>query len=58
MHPSKEGTYLAAAVVFASLYGKATAGNPGIMGLVPELSLNIQTTVDKKVSVLMGITLK
>ena len=57
-HPSKEGTYLAAAVVFASLYGKATAGNPGIMGLVPEVELKIQMSVDKTVSEFMGITLK
>ena len=57
-HPSKEGTYLAAAVVFASLYGKATAGNPGIMGLDPEVALKIQTSVDKTVSEFMGITLK
>lgn len=57
-HPSKEGTYLAAAVVFASLYGKATAGNPGIMDLDPEVALKIQTSVDKTVSEFMGITLK
>ena len=57
-HPSKEGTYLAAAVVFASLYGKATAGNPGIMGLDPEVALKIQMSVDKTVSEFMGITLK
>ena len=57
-HPSKEGKYLAAAVVFASLYGKATAGNPGIMGLDPEVALKIQMSVDKTVSEFMGITLK
>ena len=57
-HPSKEGTYLAAAVVFASLYGKATAGNPGIMDLDPEVALKIQMSVDKTVSEFMGITLK
>lgn len=57
-HPSKEGTYLAAAVVFASLYGKATAGNPGIMNLDPEVALKIQMSVDKTVSEFMGITLK
>jgi hypothetical protein len=57
-HPSKEGTYLAAAVVFASLYGKATAGNPGIMGLDPEVALKIQMSADKTVSEFMGITLK
>ncbi len=57
-HPSKEGTYLAAAVVFTSLYGKATAGNTGIMGLDPEVALKIQMSVDKTVSEFMGITLK
>ena len=57
-HPSKEGTYLAAAVVFASLYGKATAGNPGIMSLDPEVAHKIQMSVDKTVSEFMGITLK
>jgi hypothetical protein len=57
-HPSKEGTYLAAAVVFASLYGKATAGNPGIMNLDPEVAHKIQMSVDKTVSEFMGITLK
>jgi hypothetical protein len=57
-HPSKEGTYLAAAVVFTSLYGKATAGNPGIMNLDPEVALKIQMSVDKTVSEFMGITLK
>ena len=57
-HPSKEGTYLAAAVVFTSLYGKATAGNPGIMNLDPEVAHKIQMSVDKTVSEFMGITLK
>ena len=57
-HPSKEGTYFAAAVVFASLYGKATAGNPGIMNLDPEVAHKIQMSVDKTVSEFMGITLK
>ena len=57
-HPSKEGTYLAAAVVFASLYGKATAGNPGIMNLDPEVAHKIQMSVDKTVSEFLGITLK
>ena len=57
-HPSKEGTYLAAAVVFASLYGRATAGNPGIMNLDPEVAHKIQMSVDKTVSEFMGITLK
>ena len=57
-HPSKEGTYLAAAVVFASLYGKATAGNPGIMNLDPEVAHKIQMSVDKTVSEFMGIILK
>ena len=57
-HPSKEGTYLAAAVVFATLYGKATAGNPGIMNLDPEVALKIQRSVDKTVSEFMDITLR
>ena len=57
-HPSKEGTYLAAAVVFATLYGKATAGNTGIMNLDPEVALKIQRSVDETVSDFMGVTLR
>ena len=57
-HPSKEGTYLAAAVVFATLYGKATAGNQGIMNLDKDIALKIQLSVDKTVSEFLGVVLK
>ena len=57
-HPSKEGTYLAAAVVFSTLYGKATAGNQGIMNLDKDVALKIQLSVDKTVSEFFDVILK
>ena len=55
-HPSKEGTYLAAAAVFSTLYGKGTAGNPGIMNLDPGIALKIQKSVDSTVQNFLNLT--
>ena len=48
-HPSAEGTYLAAAVVFGTLFKKTTEGNKNIMNLDPEDALKIQKIADKTV---------
>ena len=48
-HPSAEGTYLAAAVVFGTLFKKTTEGNKNIMNLNPEDALKIQKIADKTV---------
>ena len=48
-HPSAEGTYLAAAVVFGTLFKKKTEGNKNIMNLNPEDALKIQKIADKTV---------
>lgn len=48
-HPSQEGTYLAAAVVFGTLFKKTTEGNKNIMNLNPEDALKIQKIADKTV---------
>ena len=55
-HPSKEGTYLAAAVVFSTLYGKGTSGNLGIMNLDPGVALKIQKSVDETVQNFLNLT--
>ena len=49
-HPSKEGTYLAAAVVFGTLFQKQTEGNKAIMDLDQDVALKIQQVADKTVS--------
>ena len=48
-HPSVEGTYLAAAVVFGTLFKKKTEGNKNIMNLNPEDALKIQKIADETV---------
>jgi hypothetical protein len=48
-HPSAEGTYLAAAVVFGTLFKKKTEGNKNIMNLNPEDALKIQKIADETV---------
>jgi len=41
-HPSKEGTYLAALMVFTTLSNKSPIGNKYIMGLDPEVASKLQ----------------
>ena len=41
-HPSKEGTYLAALMVFTSLSNKSPIGNTFMMGLDPEVAEILQ----------------
>ena len=41
-HPSKEGTYLAALMIFASLSNKTPIGNSYIMDLDPEVAKILQ----------------
>ena len=48
-HPSAEGTYLAAAVVFGTLFKKKTEGNKNIMNLNSEDALKIQKIADETV---------
>ena len=48
-HPSKEGTYLAAAVVFATIFNTAVEGNQGIKDIDPEVALKIQQVADSTV---------
>ena len=48
-HPSKEGTYLAAAVVFATIFKTASEGNKGIKDLDPAIALRIQQIADSTV---------
>ena len=48
-HPSKEGTYLAAAVVFATIFNTAVEGNKGIKDIDPEDALKIQQVADSTV---------
>ncbi|MBD63231.1 MAG: hypothetical protein CMD68_04025 [Gammaproteobacteria bacterium] len=45
-HPSKEGTYMAAAVIFSTLFMKSSFGNNGIMGLNPNIAQKIQKVAD------------
>ena len=46
-HPSKEGTYLAALMVFTTLSNKSPVGNKYIMGLDPEIASTLQETAWK-----------
>jgi hypothetical protein len=57
-HPSKEGTYMAAAVIFSTLYGKSTFGNIGIMNLEPEDAKKIQKIADQTVEEFFQLKLK
>ena len=41
-HPSKEGTYLAALMIFTSLSNKTPVGNSYTMGLDPEIAKILQ----------------
>jgi len=41
-HPSKEGTYLAALMIFSSLSNKSPVGNNYIMDLDPEVARILQ----------------
>ena len=41
-HPSKEGTYLAALMIFTSLSNKTPVGNSYIMGLDPDVAKILQ----------------
>ena len=41
-HPSKEGTYLAALMIFATLSNKSPIGNTYMMGLDPEVAETLQ----------------
>jgi hypothetical protein len=53
-HPSKEGTYLAAAVVFATIFKTVTEGNEGIKDIDPEVALKIQQIADRTVQEFFG----
>jgi len=57
-HPSKEGTFLAANVVFATLLGRKTEGNRGIAEINPTVAKKIQKIADKTVSEFFKIQLK
>ena len=48
-HPSKEGTYLAAATVFTTIFNAAVEGNKGIKDIDPEVALKIQQVADSTV---------
>ena len=59
-HPSKEGTYLAALMVFTTLSNKSPVGNKYIMGLDPEIASTLQEIAWKThkefKKILMGIS--
>ena len=57
-HPSEEGTYLAASVVFATLFGRSTEGNLGIGNIEPSVAIKLQRIADKTVSEFFNIQLK
>ena len=57
-HPSEEGTYLAASVVFATLFGRSTEGNLGIGNIEPLVAIKLQRIADKTVSEFFNIQLK
>ena len=57
-HPSKEGSYMAAAVIFSTLYGRSTFGNAGIMNLTPEIAYKIQKVADETVEEFFQLQLK
>ncbi len=45
-HPSKEGTYLAAAVIFASLFNIEVQGTRGMKGIDSDVTVKIQEIAD------------
>ena len=57
-HPSEEGTYLAASVVFATLFGHRTEGNIGVGNIEPSVAIKLQKIADKTVSEFFNIQLK
>ena len=57
-HPSEEGTYLAASVVFATLFGRSTESNLGIGNIEPSVAIKLQRIADKTVSEFFNIQLK
>ena len=57
-HPSEEGTYLAASVVFATLFGRSTEGNIGFGNIEPSVAIKLQRIADKTVSEFFNIQLK
>ncbi len=57
-HPSEEGTYLAASVVFATLFGRSTEGNIGVGNIEPSVAIKLQKIADKTVSEFFKIQLK
>ena len=48
-HPSVAGTYLAAAVIFGSLFQRKTEGNSALMGLSKEETFKLQKIADQTV---------
>ena len=57
-HPSREGTYMAAAVIFSTLFMKSSFGNNGIMELNPEIAQKIQEVADIAVEEFFDFKLK
>ena len=57
-HPSEEGTYLAASVVFATLFGHRTEGNIGVGNIDPSVAIKLQRIADKTVSEFFNLQLK
>ena len=41
-HPSKEGTYLAACVIFSSVFKESPIGSPYLFGIERDIALNLQ----------------
>ena len=41
-HPSREGTYLAACVIFASIFKESPIGNAFLFGIERDIALNLQ----------------
>ena len=41
-HPSREGTYLAACVIFSSVFKESPIGNPYLFGIERDIALNLQ----------------
>tara|TARA_B100000674_G_C37135040_1_gene599571 strand:- start:199 stop:489 length:291 start_codon:yes stop_codon:yes gene_type:complete len=48
-HPSKEGTYLAASVIFATLFDLNVKGTKGMQGIDADITLKIQEIADSTV---------
>ena len=57
-HPSEEGTYLAASVIFVTLFGRSTEGNTGVGNIEPSVAIKLQRIADKTVSEFFNIQLK